>query len=158
MQVVCLIYCTCTWFNIRICLKILIHDIWNVYIASFLDTLFKEKCKYRYILRRVNSLIQTLQFILATEDRHRVSRMGSIASRASSFFESIGKNKGKKMAASLPTSNSLGNLVETGSENNSQIDLIPLETNMNYTSSFNKNSCHSIEDLVCDRKTLHQGM
>lgn len=152
MQVVCLIYCTCTWFNIRI----LIRDIWNVYIASFLDTLCKEKCKY--ILRRVNWLIQTLQFILATEDRHRVSRMGSIASRASSFFESIGKNKGKKMAASLPTSNSLGNLVETGSENNSQIDLIPLETNMNYTSSFNKNSCHSIEDLVCDRKTLHQGM
>lgn len=112
--------------------------------------------EYSSMKRKSRSLFQ-LFMTAEEEDRHRVSRMGSIASRASSFFESIGKNKGKKMAASLPTSNSLGNLVETGSENNSQIDLIPLETNMNYTSSFNKNSCHSIEDLVCDRKTLHQG-
>lgn len=91
------------------------------------------------------------------EDRHRVSRMGSIASRASSFFESIGKSKGKKMAASLPTSNSLGNLVETGSETNSQLDLIIPKDNTAYTTSFNKNMCHSIEDLVCDRNTLYQG-
>ncbi|XP_056011717.1 uncharacterized protein LOC125648626 isoform X2 [Ostrea edulis] len=91
------------------------------------------------------------------KDRHRVSRMGSIASRASSFFESIGKSKGKKMAASLPTSNSLGNLVETGSETNSQLDLIIPKDNTAYTTSFNKNMCHSIEDLVCDRNTLYQG-
>lgn len=118
------------------------------YLDIYIDMLIKKN-KFTY---------SNPQFIFATEDRHRVSRMGSIASRASSFFESIGKNKGKKMAASLTTSNSLGNLVETGSENNSQIDLIPLETTMNHTSSFNKNSCHSIEDLVCDRKTLYQGI
>jgi hypothetical protein len=82
--------------------------------------------------------------------------MGSIASRASSFFESIGKSKGKKMSASMPTSNSLGNLVETGSETNSQNDLIPKD-NTAYTTNFNQNMCHSIEDLVCDRNILYQG-
>ncbi|XP_062579830.1 uncharacterized protein LOC134241822 isoform X2 [Saccostrea cucullata] len=90
------------------------------------------------------------------KDRHRVSRMGSIASRASSFFESIGKNKGKKMAATLPNSSSLGNLVETGSENNSQLDLIPKDT-IASSASFNKNTCNSIEDLVCDRKIVYKG-
>ncbi|XP_078336674.1 uncharacterized protein LOC111137602 isoform X5 [Crassostrea virginica] len=112
--------------------------------------------EYSSMKRKSRSLFQL--FVTAEEeDRHRVSRMGSIASRASSFFESIGKNKGKKMAASLPNSNSLGNLVETGSETNSQSDIKPKDTIHNSCSFNNTISCHSIEDLVCDRRLLYQG-
>lgn len=45
--------------------------------------------------------------------------MGFIVFRVSFFFEFIGKNKGKKMVVLLLISNSFGNLVEIGSENNS---------------------------------------
>ena len=62
------------------------------------------------------------------------------------------------MAASLPNSNSLGNLVETGSETNSQSDIKPKDTIHNSCSFNNTISCHSIEDLVCDRRLLYQGI